>query len=90
MAEQVYCSNCSCRTFYVMLADDGSVDVYCATNNHKRTLVNIPELVAHLYKTESEDSNSVERLRDTTTTIDAQAEVSSGQETNNPAAKHGS
>lgn len=86
MAEQIYCDKCSCRTFYAMLADDGSVDVYCATNNHKRTLVNIPELVAHLYKTESEDSNSVEGLKDKSTgTADSTAEGSSPQKVNDPA-----
>ena len=56
MPIQHQCSACPCRAFYVMLQDDGSVQVFCTVNNHPHTLVNIPELVEHLYKTESEDS----------------------------------
>jgi len=55
MPQQLYCDVCQCRTFYVMLQDDGSVETYCMVNNHKRVVVSIPELVAHLYKVEGEN-----------------------------------
>lgn len=47
-----------------MLQDTGSVEIFCSVHNHHQVLVNIPELVEHLYKTESEDT--LEKYRDST------------------------
>jgi hypothetical protein len=47
-----------------MLQDDGSIECYCTTNNHKRLLLNLPELIAHMYKSEQENSIEVYKDRD--------------------------
>jgi len=50
MPQQLYCAACTCRTFYLMAQDDGSIDAFCQVHNHKRVLVNIPALVQHILK----------------------------------------
>jgi len=67
MPQQIYCDQCTARVFYIMLQDDGTIEAYCQTHNHKRVIVNIPELIAHVYKTESEDS--IEIYKDNGTTV---------------------
>jgi len=67
MPQQIYCHQCYARVFYIMLQDDGNIEAYCQMHNHKCVIVNIPELIAHVYKTESEDS--IETYKDNGTTV---------------------
>jgi hypothetical protein len=72
-----------------MLQDDGSIECYCITNNHRRLLLNLPELIAHMYKSEQE--NSIESYKDgipvseSNTTSELQAETAA----NDPADLNG-
>jgi hypothetical protein len=52
---QVKCEVCGCRSFYLMAQPNGSIESYCAVHNHKRELVNIPDLVSHVDKGYQDD-----------------------------------
>lgn len=50
MSFQIQCEVCGCRPHYLMAQDDGSIESFCANANHRKVLVNIPELVSHVAK----------------------------------------
>lgn len=89
MPLQLGCPVCKCGTFYVMNQDNGSVEVFCTVNNHRTVLVNIPELVKHLYKTESEDSSSVEKLIESPNGGTTNPQVENEEAPNHSTSKHG-
>ena len=58
MPRQIYCTGCTERTFYVMAQDDGSIEIFCAKNNHRQLIVDIPTLVEVIYNGKAESSSS--------------------------------
>lgn len=61
------CISCACKTFYIMLQIDGSIECFCVDKNHRQVLVNIADLTAHIAHTIKEE---YERLENTDTIID--------------------
>jgi hypothetical protein len=89
MPEQVYCWKCTCRMFYIMLQENGSIEAFCTQNNHKRELVNIPELVDHLYKQESGDSLETYRAKTKNSSDEDASDIETKKASNNTASIDG-
>lgn len=56
---QYKCDQCGVKLFYVMLQDDGSIDVFCSTGNHKKTLCNVTELVTSVLNAQESREHEV-------------------------------
>lgn len=60
---QMQCEQCTTRTFYIMMQDNGSIEAYCTTNNHQKLLVNIPELAQAILNGVEEMLPNAEKLK---------------------------
>lgn len=60
LPRQYNCTGCTCRNFYLMLQDDGSIEAFCTQNNHRQVMINIPELVSHILHVEERKAANAE------------------------------